>query len=182
MSLLSYTELMGLLDSGVIVGAAPSQVNPASIDVRLGPDFLFEKQPFAPRKYVSISERQSPMFSKRTVAFGSATFLEPGEFCLAGTMELFNLPDDISAEFKLKSSAARCGLNQMTAVWADAGWNGSILTLELKNDLRYHSLELEVGMAIGQMVFHRHAQVPAHASYRERGRYNGDTKVQCSKP
>ena len=36
--------------------------------------------------------------------------LQSGEFCLAETLELFNLPDDISCQFVLKSSRARDGL------------------------------------------------------------------------
>jgi dCTP deaminase len=37
-------------------------------------------------------------------------WLSPGSFCLAETRECFNLPDDISAQFVLKSSRAREGL------------------------------------------------------------------------
>lgn len=33
--------------------------------------------------------------------------LMPGEFILAQSVEVFNLPDDLSAEYKLKSSMAR---------------------------------------------------------------------------
>ena len=36
--------------------------------------------------------------------------LQPGEICLAETLELFNLPNDISCQFVLKSSRARDGL------------------------------------------------------------------------
>ena len=42
--------------------------------------------------------------------------LQSGEFCLAETLELFNLPDDISCQFVLKSSRARSGLNHV-ACW-----------------------------------------------------------------
>ncbi len=41
--------------------------------------------------------------------------LEPGEFCLAETVELFKIPDDISAQFALKSSRAREGYNHCLA-------------------------------------------------------------------
>lgn len=180
--LLSYTELLALVENGVVENLGElSQINAASIDVRLGPDFLFEKKPVSTRKTISLSAREKLAFSKKSYAPGSAPFLEPGEFCLAATMESFNLPDNISAEFKLKSSIARSGLNQLTAVWADAGWHGSVLTLELSNVTRFHNLELEVGMCIGQMVFHRHAMVPPEESYRNRGRYNGDLSVSATK-
>lgn len=180
--LLSYSELLDLIDAGVIQNLGSlSQVNAASIDVRLGGDFLFEKKPASTGRFISLARRDRLAFERKRFAEGSSPFLEPGEFCLAATMEEFHLPDDISAEFKLKSSIARSGLNQLTAVWADAGWNNSVLTLELSNVTRFHCLELEVGMCIGQMVFHRHTKVPPEESYRNRGRYNGDKTVSAAK-
>ena len=71
--------------------------------------------------------------------------LQSGEFCLAETLELFNLPDDISCQFVLKSSRARDGLNHLLAGWCDPGWNGSKLTLELKNERLHHALPLWPG-------------------------------------
>jgi dCTP deaminase len=181
--LLSYTELLTLVEQGVIRNLGDiSQVNAASIDLRLGPDFMFEKPPRGGRRTISIARRESLALEKKSFAMGSAPFLEPGEFCLAATLEEFHLPDDISAEFKLKSSTGRSGLNQLTAVWADAGWNNSVLTLELSNVTRFHNLELEVGMCIGQMIFHRHTKVPPEESYRNRGHYNGDHTVATVRP
>ena len=75
--------------------------------------------------------------------------LAPGQFCLAATAETFYLPDNIAAEFKLKSSLARAGLNHALAGFADPGWTGSVLTLELTNTLRWHSLRLRPGMKAG---------------------------------
>ena len=43
--------------------------------------------------------------------------LQPGEFCLAETLELFNIPDDISSQFVLKSSRAREGLQHCLLAW-----------------------------------------------------------------
>ena len=101
-----------------------------------------------------------------------------GEFVLASTVEVFNLPADISAEFRLKSSGARSGLNNLFACHCDPGWHESALTLELKNELRYHSIILTAGMPIGQMLFHRVKPVPAHKDYSVRGRYNKDVSAQ----
>ena len=103
--------------------------------------------------------------------------LEPGEFILASSIEVFNLPPDISAQYRLKSSMARIGLEHLNAGHCDAGWNGSVLTLELKNVTRYHAIHLQAGDPIGQMVFWRHEPVPADKSYAARGRYNGDGSV-----
>lgn len=63
----------------------------------------------------------------------------------------------------------------------DAGWHGSVLTLEFRNLSRYHSIRIRPGDAIGQMVFFSHAEVPADRSYAARGRYNNDTTVSSIK-
>jgi hypothetical protein len=42
MSLLTYTELCELVESGVIENAEMSQVNAASIDIRLGESMMME--------------------------------------------------------------------------------------------------------------------------------------------
>ena len=36
----------------------------------------------------------------------------------------FNLPNDISCQFVLKSSRAQSGLNHLLAGWCDPGWHG----------------------------------------------------------
>ena len=106
-------------------------------------------------------------------------YLAPSEFALAETIEVFNLPDDISAQFVLKSSRARSGLNHALAGWCDPGWHGSKLTLELKNERRYHGLSLYPNLKIGQMVFHRMSNVPA-LSYAVTGNYNNHLRVMPS--
>ena len=104
--------------------------------------------------------------------------LQPGQFVLAHTFEQFNLPTDICAEFKLKSSGARIGLNNMLATWCDNGWHGSVLTLELHNVTRHHTIRLRPGDKIGQMIFYRTTPVPDDRSYAARGRYNKDSSAQ----
>ena len=107
--------------------------------------------------------------------------LKPNEFILAHTVEKFNLPSDISAEFKLNSSGARIGLDNALATWCDHGWHGSVLTLELKNLTRFHTIRLDYKCRIGQMIFHRSAPVPSDKSYAVTGRYNKDTSVSSVK-
>lgn len=180
--ILSYHDLIVLMKQGVIEGSNEKHVNGTSVDVHLGGEFLEEAQAELGLIHLDMAERQPLRTTKRKLGMGSGIFLDPGEFCLAHTIEKFNLPDNISAEFKLKSSIARQGLNQLTAVWCDPGWNGSALTLELSNVTKYHRLHLTVGMPIGQMIFHQHAFVPDEASYRAKGRYNHDAGVSGVKP
>lgn len=184
MSLLSYTELVELVEQGVLKGVQPGAIQPASIDVRLGDVFLLEaRQPWYkrllrwPRPEVDLMRRQSVGFTKEL----GYVILRPQDFCLAHTIEIFDLPDDISCAFCLKSSMARNGLEHLNACWADAGFNNSVLTLEVKNMLRWHDLVLTSGMFIGQLKFWRHTAVPADKSYRAVGRYNGDSSVSIIK-
>ena len=82
----------------------------------------------------------------------------------------------MSAEFRLKSSVARKGLDHALAVWIDAGFHGSVLTLELRNNLRNHSIVLNKGAKIGQIVFHRHENAGEY-SYKKQGSYNNSKSV-----
>jgi len=177
MSLLSYTELCELVERGVITDVPHEHINAASIDVRLGSDILIER---ACNRSVSLRDRENLVMESFKLD-DSAYRLAPGEFILAHTLEKFNLPDDICAEFKMKSSGARIGLNHALAGWCDAGWHGSALTLELYNLTRHHSIILRPGDRIGQMLFYRVTPVPADRSYAARGRYNGDVSVQQAK-
>lgn len=175
MSLLAGKQLHELIDAGVI-DALHENVNAASIDVRLGNEFCLESG--RGENVVDLRDKESLQFF--TFQTDSRLDIEPGRFFLAHTMETFNLPDDISAEFKLRSSVARSGLQHMLAGWADAGFHGAQLTLEFKNVTQRHTLVIAPGMRIGQMVFYRHESAGLN-SYALRGRYNGQRGVQASK-
>ena len=181
MSLQSYNELVKLVEQGVITNVEHDQINAASIDLTLGNKLLIEKV-----EYDTLSHKKLGCVSLRLKdklnmyehdLEGSSYILQPGEFILAHTKQVFNLPNHISAEYKLKSSMARIGLEHLNAGWCDAGWNGSVLTLELKNMSRYHGIVLSLNDPIGQVVFYTHQGVPKDRSYAARGRYNGDTSV-----
>ena len=174
--LIAGEELHSLIEQGVIT-AKHENVNAASIDVRLGNDFLFEVPPVnRDLNVVDLSAKESVPMKTHRIEDGGSLYLAPGDFCLACTMERFNMPEDISAQFILRSSMARNGLEHMQAGWADAGWHGSVLTLELANMLRHTLLMLRPGMRIGQMIFFRHAPAGEN-SYAKKGNYNNDATV-----
>lgn len=173
--LLSYNELSALVRDGVIEGAVEAAINAASIDIHLGNRIMVEEC-IPEGTVVDYTSRGRPRMVELLLD-EDGYVLEPGEFILAQSREVFHLPRHISAEYKLKSSMARIGLEHMNAGWCDAGWHGSVLTLEFKNMLRYHSIRICPGDAIGQMVFFAHTQVPERASYAARGRYNNDRTV-----
>jgi dCTP deaminase len=179
--LLSYNQLKKLVADGVILNVTDELINGTSIDVTLGSKILVEKFGLAVG-IVSLKDKQPLNMQEFDMGTDGFYILNPGEFILAGTEQIFHLPLNISAEYKLKSSMARIGLEHLNAGWCDPGWNGSVLTLELINCSRYHSIRITPGERIGQVVFFNNALVPATVSYQKRGRYNGDSQVCRPKP
>jgi len=78
----------------------PHRVNPASIDLRLGDEFMIDGR----RKVVT-----------------KHYLLEPHTFVLATTIETVAIPDNARGVIYLKSSAARAGLNHALAGFIDPG-------------------------------------------------------------
>ncbi len=174
--LLSYDQLIGLIQTGVLENARYPATNSSSIDILLGNKVLVEYE----SQYIDYRARPK-MKLKEIDITADGIILYPGQVCLAQSQEIFNLPNTISAEYKLKSSMARYFLDHLNAGWCDAGWHGSVLTLELKNTSQMSAIHLRVGDPIGQMVFWMHAPVPEDKSYAARGRYNNDTSVTAAK-
>ena len=170
MSILPDHEIHQLCAAGMVTPFDPSLVNPASLDVRLGHQLLIE----------SCESPQLVPYPLDQHSEADPYLLQPGQFVLAQTVETFHLPATVAAEFRLKSSRAREGLDQALAVWADPGWHGSVLTMELRNNRQLHAIPLWQGMKIGQMVFHRMAAVPER-DYSLTGRYNNDQTVMESR-
>ena len=163
-------EILDLCNQGMVEGFDPDLINPASLDVRLGDTLLIE----------SAQSRDLVQYPLAWHSEANPYEMKPGQFLLAPTRETFNIPDTIAAEFRLKSSRAREGLDQALAVWADPGWHGSVLTLELRNNRQLWPQLLWPGMKIGQMVFHKMSDRPMR-SYALTGRYNGDVSVMSSR-
>lgn len=175
---LNYTEICELIEQGVVENADFKNVNSSSLDITLGREVFAELLPnnwgSCHEKPISLRDRTPLNMERKPTPY----VLYPGEFVLASSKEVFHLPNTISAEYKLKSSMARIALEHLNAGWCDAGWNGSVLTLELKNMTKFHKILIQEGDLIGQIVFFRHKEVPADKSYAARGRYNGDLTAQ----
>ena len=151
---------------GLVEPYTPEMINPASVDVTLGPTLLREGRPGEPR-WVEV-DIEDGVYS-----------LEPGEFVLAATQELIRVPNNLECTFNLKSSRGREGYEHLLAGYIDPGFTGRV-TLELCNVNRYHRLPLEHGMRIGQLRFAKVDSIPMR-SYAVTGRYQGDPGVQASK-
>jgi len=149
---------------------APELLNPASLDIRIGNSIVIEDETQDDiTKTIDISERSEE----------EPYWVPPGGWLLASSLEVFNLPAIVAAEFKLKSSRAREGWGHSLAGHCDPGWHGSVLTMELKNYRERKRLPIYPGLKIGQMIFHL-TSTPRH-NYSKTGRYNGDRSVSPSK-
>lgn len=183
-SILSYNELVRIVEDEVMTNVAPDMINAASIDITVGNVFYIEdvENPHTVVIGDTADTRKGPPMKRIELAPGEVLTLKPGQVALAQSEQVFNLPRWLSCEYKEKSSMGRSFLQHMMAGWCDAGWHGSVLTMEIKNVLEASPIEIRPGVRLGQMIFFPHTAVPEEASYAKRGRYNKDTEVKEVKP
>lgn len=147
----------------------PEQIQPASVDIRLGDTFSIVEDSAA--GIISLDSQ----IAYKTIQTDTYLLL-PGQFVLATTMEYFELPDDLTAFVEGRSSLGRMGLFVQNAGWVDPGCHGEI-TLELYNANRC-AIELKAGRRVGQLVF---AKLDDVALNPYRGKYQGQTGATGSK-
>ena len=138
-------RIKDLISMGHIQGAEEKQVNPASLNIRLGYSFLRPKRP------CDVTLGKEVEYDTEYLYGNECTYIMPGEFILATTIEKFSVPHDVAAFVQGRSSIGRIGLMIQNAGFVDPGFNGHI-TLELKNDSP-NAIKLIPGYPVGQMVF-----------------------------
>lgn len=131
----------------------PKMIQPSSIDIRLGHSFrVFENHLLD-----SIDLKNLPADFTTEVRIEDDSeppyfLLHPGEFCLAETLEVITVPNDLLATVNGKSSLGRVGLIvHATAGVLDPGFSGSV-TLEMTNLTRI-PIRLYPELAIAQLIF-----------------------------
>ena len=161
--ILSDKTLMKMLEEGSLVASPiePEQIQPASIDIRLGNTFSIVKD--SSTGIINLEDK----IEYETIETDTYVLL-PGQFVLATTMEYFELPDDLTAFVEGRSSLGRMGLFIQNAGWVDPGFKGEI-TLELFNANRC-AIELKSGRRVGQLVF---AKMDEKALNPYNGKYQG---------
>ena len=145
----------------VINPVTKEQIQPASVDIRLGNTFSVVDD--TPSNIITLDSQ----ISYKTITTDTYLIM-PGEFVLATTMEYFELPDNLTAFVEGRSSLGRMGLFIQNAGWVDPGFKGEI-TLELYNANRC-AIELKAGRRVGQLVF---AEMDAPAINPYNGKYQG---------
>ena len=161
--ILSDKAIASMVKDGtlVITPLEETQIQPASVDIRLGRTFsIVEDSP------TGIITMENKIAYKKIEA--DTYLLLPGQFVLATTMEYFELPNDLTAFVEGRSSLGRMGLFIQNAGWVDPGFHGEI-TLELYNANRC-AIELRAGRRVGQLVF---AKMDQEAQNPYRGKYQG---------
>ncbi len=161
--ILSDKTILNLINnkSLIITPFTTAQIQPASVDVRLGNTFSVCKD--TATGIMHLNEKMDYL-TLNTEKY----LLLPGQFVLATTMEYFELPDNLTAFVEGRSSLGRLGLFIQNAGWVDPGFKGEI-TLELFNANRF-AIELIAGRRIGQIVF---AQLDHRAQNPYKGKYQG---------
>lgn len=145
----------------VVKPITDGQIQPASIDIRLGNTFSIVDD--TPSGIITLENE----IKYKTITTDTYLIM-PGQFVLATTMEYFELPDNLTAFVEGRSSLGRMGLFIQNAGWVDPGFKGEI-TLELFNANKC-AIELKAGRRVGQLVF---AKLDDYALNPYRGKYQG---------
>lgn len=147
--ILNDKELAKLIDSDnpLVYPVSENGIQPASVDIRLGDNFLRPVPKYRSNEY---NQFDKPVEYDK---FSGEILIDSHEFILATTVEFVNLPNDLTAFVEGRSSIGRMGLFIQNAGWVDPGFKGRI-TLELYNASKAPIL-LKPLTRVGQLVFCR---------------------------
>ena len=161
--ILSDRTILKMLEEKTLVidPVTKEQIQPASVDIRLGRTFSVVDD--TPSSVITLENE----IKYKTITTDTYLIM-PGQFVLATTMEYFELPDNLTAFVEGRSSIGRLGICVQNAGWVDPGFEGEI-TLELYN-MSNHPIELISGARVAQLVF---AQMDQEAENPYKGKYQG---------
>jgi dCTP deaminase len=150
--LLSDRDIRRALDASdlLIEPLDRRQIQPSSVDVRLGSSFRRYLKSDA--TVIDSEAPQAQVTETFEVAAGDSLLLQPHELLLGCTMERVRLPKGIAGILEGKSSLGRLGIFMHTnAGLIDPGFEGTI-TLNLLN-VAALPIKIRPGMRIGQLCF-----------------------------
>ncbi len=157
----------------------PNSLQPASVDLHLGRDFLV----FRNDSHIAIDVKEpiDDMMDEVSIDKDNPFILHPGEFALGMTYEVIGVGDDMVGRLEGKSSLGRVGIIvHATAGYIDPG-NKLKITLELHN-IANLPVKLYYKMPIAQISFSSlssKADVP-YGNDKLNSKYYGATKPQAS--
>ena len=185
MAILSDKTIKEYLEEGKIVIDPlkdEQQIQPSSVDMRLGDEFkvfkVIRKPYIDPKDEEDIAE----YMESSTVPEGEAFIIHPNEFALATTQEYVKVPDDLVARVEGRSSMGRLGVTMhVTAGYVDPGFEGRI-TLEISN-IGAMPVALYPGQRVCQLVFET-MTTPAELPYghpKRHSKYMKQLKPESSR-
>ncbi|MEE0719742.1 MAG: dCTP deaminase [Methanobrevibacter smithii] len=185
MAILSDKTIKEYLEEGKIVIDPlkdEQQIQPSSVDMRLGDEFkvfkVIRKPYIDPKDEEDIAE----YMESSTVPEGKAFIIHPNEFALATTQEYVKVPDDLVARVEGRSSMGRLGVTMhVTAGYVDPGFEGRI-TLEISN-IGAMPVALYPGQRVCQLVFET-MTTPAELPYghpKRNSKYMKQLKPESSR-
>lgn len=185
MAILSDKTIKEYLEEGKIVIDPlkdEQQIQPSSVDMRLGDEFkvfkVIRKPYIDPKDEEDIAE----YMESSTVPEGEAFIIHPNEFALATTQEYVKVPDDLVARVEGRSSIGRLGVTMhVTAGYVDPGFEGRI-TLEISN-IGAMPVALYPGQRVCQLVFET-MTTPAELPYghpKRNSKYMNQLKPESSR-
>jgi dCTP deaminase len=154
--ILSDADILDRLETGDLVveplDDPDLQVQPASVDLRLGAEFLEFQHANIPCIHPNAEEEVEDYVAETVVGPEEEFVLHPGDFVLGTTYERVEVPADLIAHVQGRSSLGRLAVVvHATAGVVDPGYRGQI-TLELSN-LGTAPVALTPGMRISQLIF-----------------------------
>ncbi|SIQ70774.1 dCTP deaminase [Haladaptatus litoreus] len=154
--ILSDVDIRNRLESGSLVvepiDEPDLQIQPASIDLRLGEEFLEFQRTNIPCIHPDSEDEVDSYVDKTIVEDGDEFILHPGDFVLGTTKERVEIPADLLAHVEGRSSLGRLAVVvHATAGVVDPGYRGQI-TLELSN-LGTAPVALKPDTRISQLIF-----------------------------
>jgi len=183
--ILSDTDILARLRDGDLVvdplDDVDTQVQPASVDLRLGSEFLEFRRTNIPCIHPNDAREVDEYVEETHVPEGDDFILHPGDFVLGTTKERVEIPPDLLATVQGRSSLGRLAVViHATAGIVDPGYDGQI-TLELSN-LGAAPVALSPGMRVSQLIF-TELKTPAERPYgTERGsKYQNQSGPQASR-
>lgn len=150
--ILPYQEIRQRLedpeDSLDISPLTDDQIQPVSVDLRLGNQFIT----FPRENTTAIDPREDLTEYGTETTVEDSFIIQPGEFVLGETVERVRIPQDLVGFVHGRSSWARIAVQPHAAGLLDSGWEGWV-TLEIVNlgpmpihlvpDMRFCQITLE---------------------------------------
>lgn len=183
--ILSDADILRRLEAGELVvdplDDPDIQIQPASVDLRLGREFLEFQRTNIPCIHPNSEQEVSDYVSETVVEDGEEFILHPGDFVLGTTLERVEIPPDLIAHVQGRSSMGRLAIViHATAGIIDPGYRGQI-TLELSN-LGAAPVALTPGMRISQIILTELTSRSERPYGSDRGsKYQDQTGPQASR-